>query len=568
MPLLSSRQLLKQKTAMERALLRLLVQLDRLGSHRYLCVIGVGVAVVLLRLALLPFLPIPHAWMGDEFSYLLGADTFASGRLTNPTPPLWRSFEALHVIMQPTYMSKYPPGQSAFLAVGQVVFGHPYWGVVLGMALFCAAVCWMLQIFVPPGWTVVAAALTFAVFGVNYYWMESYWGGGLAAFGGCLITGSAFRILRKSAPRYFVLLALGIVVVFFTRPFEGGVFSIAVLVALGVYLWQIGRHKLLRQLIVTALGVVAITASLQAYYDWRVTGSPLTMPYLVHERIYTAVPTFWFQPLKTDIERPSDPVLAGNHWYWELSNYQEVRAIPAWRRLATMIRREVGLIPQLLGAIATALWLIPVFWRDFRIRFLCYIALPVVFFSSLAVYAHTHYIAPAIPAIIALIFVVIHKVRVLRVPSGARVGTWMAGVALIVIAGVMLENLRPNRRLQGFGITPGAAQQTVPDEVARAAAERDALDVKLKSSGKKHLIFVRYSRNHEPAPDWVHNGADIPAEAVIWARDRGRIENRAVISYYRNREVWLLKAENRSYSLGPYTADDESAATTNQNTSR
>src|SRR5438309_12025735 len=86
----------------EQLILSVLLLLDRAGSHRRLAVLGLGVAVVFIRLALLPIIPIPKPWIGDEFSYLLGADTFASGRLTNPTPHNWRCFEALHAIMQPT----------------------------------------------------------------------------------------------------------------------------------------------------------------------------------------------------------------------------------------------------------------------------------------------------------------------------------------------------------------------------------------------------------------------------------------------------------------------------------
>src|SRR2546421_2747931 len=168
----------------------------QLAGHRKLAVVTVGLAALAARLAVLPILPIPQPAAHDEFSHLLIADTFAHGRLANPTHPMWVHFETFHVIQKPTYASMYPPAQGLALAAGRALGGHPFVGVWLSMGVLCAAICWMLQGWLPPGWALAGGALAVLRFAIVNYWSSSYLGGTLAAAGGALALGALPRIQR------------------------------------------------------------------------------------------------------------------------------------------------------------------------------------------------------------------------------------------------------------------------------------------------------------------------------------------------------------------------------------
>src|SRR5579884_2517834 len=94
----------------------------RLAGHPRACMAILAVLPVVLRLALLPSHPVPVGAGADDFSYLLLADTLRHFRLANPTPPLYRFFQAVFVLQQPRYASIFPLGQGIALCAGWMIF--------------------------------------------------------------------------------------------------------------------------------------------------------------------------------------------------------------------------------------------------------------------------------------------------------------------------------------------------------------------------------------------------------------------------------------------------------------
>lgn len=509
---------------------------------------GLSIAVVglsaLLRLALLPLFPAPRPFLPDDFSFLLAADTFAHGRLTNPTPAMWTHFESIHITMQPTYTSMYFPGSGLVLAAGQALFHNPWLANLCVDALMCAALCWMLQAWLPPTWALLGGFLAVLRIGLFSYWINTFYGGSAlpAALGGALVLGALPRLKKTWRFRYGLILSVGVAILALTRPYEGMLLCLPVAAALIHWAWHGGNRPepavLLRR---AALPVVVLLATLTwlGYYNYRSFGSPTTLPYTVDRAQYAIVPYFIWQPLRPEPHYRYDVI--ARYYKHEVGYYRKVHSIRGY--LPATLDKAFSVVIFYAGlALLPPLIMARRLLFDRRVRFL--ILCLAVFAASMAVEIFTfpHYLAPVMPALYALGLEAMRHLRTLKLrgaPAGRTlVRLSIANCVLLAFAGIFASPL--HLRVPDW---PHLRWQTAWQSTGSAGIARARVEAYLEQLPGPQLAIVRYAPGHNPLDEWVYNRADIDASKVVWAREGGAPDNSELLQHYHARRAWLVEPD-------------------------
>jgi hypothetical protein len=456
----------------------------------------------------------PQPRVQDEFSYLLAADTVSHGRLTNPTPPFAAHFESPHVLVHPTYMSKYPPGQGAALAIGQLLTAQPIVGVWLSTAAAAVAIYWMLLSFVSRPWALlggVMAALNLRLLD----WGEVYWGGAVAVLGGAILLGAASRWRREPLASSGALMAAGLLILAFSRPFEGLMLALPIV---GMATLKAASRQAFRQAL-PAAAVLLAGAALMGYFNFRVTRHILRMPAVEYARQFDVFPKFWFLPAR---EPPvyRDDVLKRVHTEWERGDYDRLRSFAGFVRISAarvghLLLMNAQPIVLLLPLAAGAIWLDGWLWAVLGTFVLGMLAeswfLP-------------HYAAPVVPLMMLMMILGLRRLG--------------GGVALVCVVAFLV------------GVILHLSAAPPPARFGRA----DLIAATPSLQSGKNLILVRYGLGHLLDDEWVYNGANIESQQIIWARSLGGPADAKLLGYFHDRQAWLLEVGDKELRLNKYAA--------------
>ena len=524
---------------------------ERFAKKPVYCMLLLAALPVALRLLLLPNHPVPAPDVYDEFSHLLVADTLLHFRLANPPHPLHQFFETFFVLQQPTYSSIYPIGQGLILAIGRLVSGFAWTGVLLSVAAFCASCYWMLRGWTTPKWALLGGLLAVIEFGPLNLWMNSYWGGALAATAGCLVFGALPRLIERAQGRDAALLGIGFGIHLLTRQFE----SVLLFLCVVLFLVIVPRapHELLklRKPAVIAIVAVAPAVVITLLQNKAVTHSWTTLPEELSQYQYGVPTTLTIQ----SIPIPHNQLTPEQQLDYQAQSLTHGTDTPGryFARLAYRIRYYrffflAALYPALIA-----------FLFALRERRFIWVVCALAIFAlgtNLFPYLLVHYLAGVTSLFILIGVVGLQQLSQFTI-GGAFVGSEAARVIVFLCAAHfffwyglhLFETEQISTEMMRYE-TWDSINHRNPER--RIEVRRIDVDRQLAAIPGKQLVFVRYWPQHVFQDEWVWNAADIDAARVVFARDLGAGENEKLCHYYSDRKVWLLEPDFRPPRLTGY----------------
>ena len=507
---------------------------SRFSRNKSLVIIVLGLAELLIRLALLPVLPVPVPAIHDEFSYLLAADTFAHGRLTNPPHAMWVFLDTFHVLQQPTYASKYPPAPGAFMALGQLL-GSPWFGVLLTLVAMVMAMTWALQGWFSPPWALLGGVLLLLKLGLVNPWMQNFYDSGVGLLGAALVLGAFPRVLKLGRARDAFLMGLGAVILASSRPLEGLIFCLPVAITLVTKLISKAPHSVKAAVprVFVCLSIVLISGlGFLAFYNWRVTHNPLLFPYVLYHQKYFNYPIFAWQTVRPPLHYDN------REFETYFNSWHRSFFALTWRgwKLRTWDTFSVWWHIYVGSALALPFFTLFLVVKDRRMR------LPVSQFVICAVglvsvvWFQPSYAAPLAATLYVLLVQALRHLRHLKV-YGRPLGFFLTRlVVILLLVWVVIRAERDIRApIQSWG------------------AQRVAVAKKLQALPGKHLVLVRYSPEHDVHKEWVYNEAGIDAAKIVWARVIPDRDFQPLLTYFNSRRVWILYPDTSPPTIEAYS---------------
>ena len=293
-----------------------------------------------------------------------------------------------------------------------------------------------------------------------------------------------------------------------------------------------------------AAALLSVAGAGMLYYNWRVTGDTLLLPYTANRRQYAVAGVFsWQKPAPVPEYRHQ--VMRDFYTGWELAGFNLSRGWQGFE--AVQYEKLFKLWLFFLGPVFT-IALFPL-WRvirDKRIRMLLIVAAISGVIMTVSVWAAAHYFGPYTALIYLVMLQGLRHVRTWKI-HGKPTGIALMR-ALVVICVVML-GLRAAAgplHLQLVADFPSWGAKIKPDY------HREDVIAGLKRQGGRHLVIVRYTPDHTPDQEWVYNDADIDAATVVWAREMDPARNARLLEYFHDRRVWLLEPDKDLQKLENY----------------